>query len=113
VIDDNLLIDFPLCSLHGSQQSLVRQSLFVRHVQRELGLEVKILRVRREAGVQEVLREDAQRIAKTLEGLAREHDEKVSGLVESHQSQFLLNVFVSQRKKNFFIYLTNEKQKPN
>lgn len=52
----------------------------MRHVQHELGLEVEILRVRREARLQEVLREDARGAKEALENFSREHDEEKRAL---------------------------------
>lgn len=61
-------------------------------MQRQLGPEVKVLRVRRETGLQEMLREAAGGTKKTLEDFPRKYDEETGRLKRQPDSILLFIV---------------------
>lgn len=67
-----------LFSVHRVEQSLVCASLCLLGVRPKTQSKIKVLRVRRETGVQKMLREIPQRIATSPENITREYDEKTN-----------------------------------
>lgn len=65
--------------VYGTKQGLVRPPLCVHVLRQEDGPEEQVLRVRREADVQEVLREAAHGVEEAAEDVPREYDEEGVG----------------------------------
>ena len=66
----------PKNSVHRIEQGLVRSSLLLLDLRPEAGPEVQILRVRRETGVQKVLRAVPERAPSSLAHFARKHNQE-------------------------------------